>query len=77
MFKILKEFPGEELEIEIASSKVPETNRKEEDTWRLRTGEDTDRDDAVFQRKGTLVTDSRILDESGAARSLSLSSVII
>ena len=63
--------------------------RTEGDTDGVRTeegtevtqGEDTDGDgsviDAAFQRKGTLVTDSRILDESGAARSLSLSSVII
>lgn len=90
VFKLLKDFSGGELEIEIISVKEPISfdskhiqkyveRRDKGGGERREEGEGgavlTDSLQFVAPRKGTLITDSRILDDSGPARSMSLTYV--
>lgn len=84
VFKLLKDFSGDELEIEIISVKEPisfDSKHIQKYVERRDKGEGeggavlTDSLQFVAPRKGTLITDSRILDDSGPARSMSLSYV--
>lgn len=84
VFKLLKDFSEDELEIEIISVKeLISFDSKHIQKYVERRdkggGEGgavlTDSLQFVAPRKGTLITDSRILDDSGPARSMSLSYV--
>lgn len=86
VFKLLKDFSGDELEIEIISVKEPisfDSKHIQKYVERRDKGGGegeggavlTDSLQFVAPRKGTLITDSRILDDSGPARSMSLSYV--